>query len=444
MSPATNSPRRGDPRVANVWSGANRLDGNHHEMSSLGFLPASLAGFGETMRAGKPRRVCMITHSIYERDTRVRRYAEYLVRDGFLVDIISLRPEDDVPGAQPAGLRVYHIPHRRIRREGLSQAFEWLFAAFLMFVYTTALDIRYGYDLVHVHNMPDFLVFCAILPRLRGVPVILNVHDPVPEIAMSKFGVSRSHPVVLVERFTEKISIWFSSHVLTATGAFRDILVHRGVPQEKITVVMNAASSIFCKKGYDHPAQREGFTLLYVGTVAKRYGLDILVRALCILRPQIPGLRLRILPKIRNEGEGLRLTLELAEEFGVRDIIALGDPVPLEEMPDVMRQADLGVYPARRDIHMDIALSLKIPEMVNVGLCVVSSRLLVLEELYGEDAIAFVPAGDPDALAAKILELYHAPDERKRLAANAWERSKDFTWENQYEKYFAVVQQLVR
>ena len=89
------------------------------------------------------------------------------------------------------------------------------------------------------------------------------------------------------------------------------------------------------------------------------------------------------------------------------------------------------------------ALSLKIPEMVNVGLCVVSSRLTVLEGLYGEDAIAFVPAGDPDALGEKILELFRAPEERKRLAANALERSKDFTWENQYKTYFAVVQRLV-
>lgn len=385
----------------------------------------------------------MITHSIYERDTRVRRYAEYLIRDGFVVDIISLRPEDDRPAAQPAGIQVYHIPRRRVRREGVSQAFEWFVGAFLMFLYTTVLDIRNHYDLIHVHNMPDFLVFCAIVPRLRGVPVILNVHDPVPEIAMSKFGVSGSHPVVLLESLTEQISIRFSSHVLTATTAFRDILVQRGVPRQKITVVMNAASSIFSMKHSDRRLDPSGFTLLYVGTVARRYGLDVLVRALAILRPEIPGLRLRILPKIRNEGEGLRLSLELAENLGVRDLIDLEDPAPLEQMPDIMRQADLGVYPARRDIHMDIALSLKIPEMVNVGLCVVSSRLTVLEDLYGEDAIAFVPAEDPAALAAKILELYQAPEERERLAANARERSKGFTWEHQYKEYLAVIEHLV-
>jgi len=385
----------------------------------------------------------MITHSIYERDTRVKRYAEYLVRDGYTVDVIALSPEDDQPVAQPASIRVYHVPRRRMRREGLSQAFEWGLAAFLMFVYVTALDLRYGYDLIHVHNMPDFLVFCAIFPRLRGTPVIFNVHDPVPEVAMSKFHASISHPVVMLNRFVERISIRFSSHVVTATPVFRDILVRRGAPPGKITVVMNAASSIFCKREVSPPAHRFGFTLLYVGTIAKRYGLDILVKALAILKPKIQGLRLRGFPKIRGEGEGLRQCLELANELGIRDLVELNDPAPLEEMPEIMRQADLGVYPARRDIHMDIALSLKIPEMVNVGLCVVSSRLAVLEELYGEDAIAFVPPEDPEALADMILELYHSPGERERLATKALERSKDFTWENQYKKYIEVVEQLV-
>ncbi|MCA1959208.1 MAG: glycosyltransferase family 4 protein [Desulfomonile sp.] len=402
-----------------------------------------MAVFSATTHFAKPRRVCMITHSIYERDTRVRRYAEYLVRDGFLVDVIALRPEDERTVLHPPGIHVYHIPRRRVRREGLSQAFEWVLTAFLMFIYATALDIRYGYDLMHVHNMPDFLVFCAILPRLRGVPVILNVHDPAPEVAMSKLGVTNSHPVVVLNRLSEKISIRFSSHVMTATPVFRDILVGRSVPPEKVTVIMNAPSSIFCRREGSQPEHRSGFTLLYVGTIAKRYGLDILVRALAILRPRIPGVRLRVLPKIRGEGEGLRESLELADDLGVRELIELSDPAPLEEMPEIMRQADLGVYPARRDIHMDIALSLKIPEMVNVGLCVVSSRLTVLEDLYGGDAIAFVPPEDPEALADKILELYHSPEERERLVANALERSKDFTWKNQYKKYLEVVKQLV-
>ncbi len=391
-------------------------------------------------------RVCMLTNSVYRRDTRVRRYAEYLIRDGYQVDVICLPSQRGERPGSISGVRVYPIRLTRSRREGLRQALQWLLSAFLMFLRLSALDIRQHYDLIHAHNIPDFLVFCAVVPRLRGAVVLLNLHDPSPELARSKLGLPSDHPVVRINAWIEKICVRFSSHVLTATNSFKALLVQRGIPDEKITVVMNAADRRFFSPdwpGVPDRKDRERFTLLYVGTVAERYGLHILVRALPLLRSEIPGIRLRVVPKIRNEGKGLDDCLELAERLGVGDLVRVDEPVPLEEMPSIMKEADIGCYPALRDCHMDIALSLKIPEMVDVGLCIVASRLSVLEDLYGEDAIAFVPPGDPNALADRIIELYRNPRTRQQLAATARERAQDFSWERQYEIYKATLEKLL-
>jgi glycosyltransferase involved in cell wall biosynthesis len=113
-------------------------------------------------------------------------------------------------------------------------------------------------------------------------------------------------------------------------------------------------------------------------------------------------------------------------------------------MPRVMAESDLGVYPALSDCHMDVALSLKIPEMAMVGLPIVSTRLPVLEELFGEDAIAFVPPGDPIALANKILELYSAPALRESLSRNAARRSAALSWKLQYEQYCALLEKILQ
>ncbi len=42
------------------------------------------------------------------------------------------------------------------------------------------------YDVVHVHNMPDFLVFAAFWPRAFARKVVLDVHDLMPEAYCSK------------------------------------------------------------------------------------------------------------------------------------------------------------------------------------------------------------------------------------------------------------------
>ncbi len=398
------------------------------------------------MRRNGPVRICMLVHNVYGRDARVRRYAEYLAIDGRLVDVICLAAESGQAETLLPGIRLFPLPMKRVRKEGLGQAYQWGLAAVMMLLLMCRLDMRYRYDVVHVHNMPDFLVFSALWPRLRGCPVILDLHDPIPELAMSKLGVPMDHSLIRGLVLIERIACLFSSHLITAVPTFKEAFTQRGLPRDKITVIMNAADPrIFSFNPDLRPRTRipGSLILLYVGTVADRYGLDVCVHALPFLRDQIPGVKLRVVPKVRDEGAGLEKILHLAETLGVRDTIELLDPVPLEEMPNVMRRADVGIYPARRDCHMDLALSLKVPEMAQLGLPIVATRLTVLEELFGEDAIAFVPPEDSDAFAAKILELYRSPDLAWRLAQTALQRALSLRWETQYSKYKSLIGHLI-
>lgn len=398
-----------------------------------------------TLLRPRPVRVLMLTNSVYSRDVRIRRYSEYLADDGPMVDVICLATEEGEQVSGHPNIAVYPIPMTRQRKDGVGLVVNWVLCAGMMFFITSRLDLRHPYDLIHVHNMPDFLVFCAIIPRLRGCPVILNIHDPMPEIARSKMNLPPRHPIVRAQEVMERVSVRFSSHVITATQAFRKVLIERGVPSEKVSVVTNAADERFFRGTEGHKTERrhEGFRLLYVGTVAYRYGLDVCVRAMAILRDRIPALALRIVPKIRGEGKALDDCLKLAEQLGVAGMVRLDDPVPLEDMPGIMSDADIGVYPARSDCHMDVALSLKIPEMIAVGLPVVATRLPVLEELYGDDVIAFVPPADPQAFAEKVLELYRSPEKMDSMTREGLRKASQFTWHNQYVIYRNLLESIL-
>lgn len=386
----------------------------------------------------------MVTNSVYSRDVRVKRYAEYLADDGHQVDVVCLASEDRKPQDGHPGVTAYPIAATRSRREKLGLVLNWMKLWSMMFARVTRLDLRKPYDCIHVHNMPDFLVFCALLPRLRGRPVLLNIHDPTPEIARSKLGLSQVHPIIRAQEFLERLSVAFSTHVITATPSFRKTLIGRGIAPDKITVITNAADTRYFDGSTLHHVRRDTggpFTLLYVGTVAKRYGLHICIQALPRLTAAIPGVKLRIIRKIRDEGQALEECLDLAHQLGVADRVQVEGPTGLEAMPSIMAHADLGVYPALRDIHMDAALSLKIPEMATVRLPIVATRLSVLEDLFGDDAIAFVPPDDPKALADTILELYRAPDLREHLARNASLRSAELSWELQYDEYRQLLEE---
>jgi len=394
----------------------------------------------------EPLRVLMLTHSVYVRDVRVRRYAEYLAHEGHFVDVVCLASEDGSNQSRHPRVGVYPIPMARSRKQRLGLVYNWALSAVMMFLSVSRLDIKWNYDLVHIHNMPDFLVFCALLPKLRGCPLILNIHDAVPELARSKLRLPSEHPLIRIQVFLEKISVRFSNHIITSTYEFKRRLVERGARPDKITVITNAPDCRIFRPDNNRRTRRvdrDYFTLLYVGTVAFRYGLHVLVKALSLLRPQIPHVRLLVYTKILHEGKDLDDCTAQAKSLGVSDIFQVHAPVPLEDMPEIMQSADIGVYPALCDCHMNHALSLKIPEMACIGLPIVATRLSVLEEIFGDDAMAFVPPENPQALATKIVELYHSPRIMECLAENALKKCEALSWENQYTEYRQVLESLV-
>lgn len=380
----------------------------------------------------------MLLHNIFARHVRVRRLADSLAEDGHFVDVISLASDDGSDQSRPPYIKCYTLSKTRSRHEGFGHILDWATTVLSMFYYTNRLDQKNRYDVIHVHNMPDFLVFTALFQRIAGKPVLLHIGDPMPELGQSKLNVSQDHFLIKGLELLEQASIRFSTHVITALDSFRQQLILRGTPPDKITVIMNAPDSrLFAPEIIEAKRNRDDkrYTVLYVGTVATRYGLEVMVRALPILRERIPNIRFKIVPKIKDEGKGLEDCFQLARELGVLDLLDVVDPVPIEEMPGVMASADVGIYPAIRNRHMDWALSLKIPEMALAKLPMVSSRLTVLEELYGAESIAFFNSEDYAGLASRVIEIHDSQAYRDNLVQNAFQKASLNDWSHQYAIY---------
>ena len=394
----------------------------------------------------RPLRVLMLLHNIFVRHVRVRRLSDSLAQDGHYVDVISLASDDGSDQSRPPFVRCYTLKKTRSRHEGLGHILDWASTVVSMFYHLNRLDIKNRYDVIHVHNMPDFLVFTALFQRLMGKPVILHIGDPMPELGESKLNAGPDHILIRGLKLLEQASCRFSTHVITALESFKRQLVLRGTRADKITVIMNAPDSrLFAAELLEAEAKKDPsvYTVLYVGTVATRYGLETMVRALPLLRQQIPNIRFKIVPKIIDEGKGLKDCFALADELSVSDLMYVTSPVPIEKMPGVMASADVGIYPAIRNRHMDWALSLKIPEMALAKLPIVSTRLTVLEELYGDQAIAFHDSEDFEVLASRIIQIHDSPEYKKSLVSNAYNKASQNDWSHQYAIYKRLLTQLL-
>ncbi|HEX9047677.1 MAG TPA: glycosyltransferase, partial [Verrucomicrobiae bacterium] len=164
--------------------------------------------------AGK--RAAVVLYSYYATDPRPRRESEALQQAGMDVDVICLRQDNREPALEVLnGVRIYRVPLKRRRAGRLTYAlqyFSFLVTAFLLLSWWR---LSRRYHLVHVHNMPDVLVFSALLPKLLGARVILDLHDPMPELLETIFRLEPDSMSVRMLKFMEKRSVAFADHVLT-------------------------------------------------------------------------------------------------------------------------------------------------------------------------------------------------------------------------------------
>ena len=101
-------------------------------------------------------------------------------------------------------------------------------------------SLKRRYDLIYVHNMPDILVFSALVPKALGAKVILDQHDPMPELMMTIFNLKENSLGVRVIRKLEQWSIECANLVITVNVACKRIFAARSCRPEKIGIVMNS------------------------------------------------------------------------------------------------------------------------------------------------------------------------------------------------------------
>jgi glycosyltransferase involved in cell wall biosynthesis len=389
-------------------------------------------------------KICFVAHSFYDRDGRVRRHAETLADICRQVDTITLRAKGQPASKVFNGVRIITIPfgYRSNMRSGY--LLEYGISFILFAIWLLVLYMRHHYDIIHIHNMPDLLTFAAFLPRILGAKVILDIHDPMPELYLSKFKDSPRSLDSQFIRMQEKTSTAFANAVITANHLFKENLEKRGVPSNKITVINNVAEGKIFKRNRpsrDQDNQKPTFTLIYVGTIARRYGLDVPIRALPKLVTHIPHIHLEITGALRDGGEEL---IGLVNQLGVNSYVTFYPPIPIDEIPGKLAAADIGIYTAHTDPHMNIATPTKVFEYVAMGLPIIASRLPILEDLFSEGSLLFFEPGNTEHFAQCVIDLYDHPQKRQALVKNA---DKDFpqeiTCQKERDTYLRLLGQLL-
>jgi glycosyltransferase involved in cell wall biosynthesis len=299
------------------------------------------------------------------------------------------------------------------------------------------------YKVIHINNMPDFLVFATCLPRLLGIPVIHDVHDLMPELYLEKFSSGEKHWVVRALKMQERWAGKFATAVITVEDRLKDILSERGIPRKKIHVLMNLPDDrIFARHDMLPPKrQDQPFVMVYHGTLARRLGLDIAIEAIFKAKKTIPHMEFRII----GAGEERDQLISLRDKLDLQDIVKFSEGfVPVENIPSIIQDADIGLIPLRNSSGTDIMLPTKLLEYVTMGIPCIVPKTGTISRYFDEDMVQFFEAENVDSLAEAIITLYRDPGKRTSLSNNATERFANvYNWSAHKKEYTTLVEHLI-
>ena len=395
--------------------------------------------------ARSPRPVLMIVHSYYDEDPRVRREAEAVVASGRPVLVLGLRRPGEPADGELAGVRIRRLDVQRHQGAGLV-TYLAEYADFLLRAGWTAARAhrRERFALAQVASLPDYLVFAVLPLKLAGVPVILDLHEAMPEFFRSRFPKASNpvaHRLLLLQ---ERLSIALSTATLVVNEAMRDRLLGLGVRADKVHVVINSPSlKRFDAAAYPRRTFREDgpLRLIYTGGLTPTYELDVVIPAVATLAVERPDLDVRLAIYGRGDSEpGLQ---ELAATLGVTERVTFHGRIPIDDVPAVVAAADIGLAPTRRDRFTDLSLSTKVYEYAAMGKPVVASRLPLVERTFPPGSVSTYEPGDPRSMADAIAAVADDADARERAVQRTAAIVADTAWEHGSQAYLALVERLI-
>jgi glycosyltransferase involved in cell wall biosynthesis len=387
-------------------------------------------------------RIAMVVHAVYPGDPRVRRQSDALIEAGHEVDLLCLRGPDEPADETSGPMRILRLPVNRTFHGFAGHLAEYLAFAGLAAVRLTREHRRRSYDLVQVATVPDFLAFSAFPIKLAGVPLLLDLHEDMPEFFRDRFAHPLLRPFHPLVTGTAKVAAAAATELITVHEPLRQLSISRDVAPEKIHVVMNSADTrLFDASAHPRrPFMADGeLRLIHHSNFQRIYGLDVAVEALGLLDPAVLPHRLDVYGDgpFRPEVEAvIRLT-------GTADRVHLHGRVLMDDLPGLLAGSDIGLVPSRPEPYLQLSLSTKLLEYAAMGVPIIASDLATFRAHFTDAAIRYVPGGDPTALAGAIRELAADPQAAEDLGRQARLQAAAYDWAVQGQRYVEIVERLI-
>ena len=357
----------------------------------------------------------------------VAELARRLGEMGHHVDVFTRRDSELLPAAVPfaEGVRVVNLPAGPVRSVSKDELFPFM-AEFRDAFYCFAGEETTTYDLVHANFWMSGWVACEV-KRDLGLPFAQTFHA-LGEIKRREQGENDNSPLerrAVEQRILDEVDL-----VLATCSAEVDELteLYDADPSRLTLVPCGVDASMF--RPVDRKEARRALglpdkpTVVYVGRLVPRKGVDILVEAFALLPRELDTQLVIVGGEPGGSLEAARLST-FARELGVAERVRFAGNRPQEDLHRYYGAADAAVSVPHYEPFGMTPL-----EAMACATPVVGSRVGGIKTSVADGETGYlVPPKNPEALAGRLLRLLSDPALKLRLGRAARRRIEEhYTW----------------
>lgn len=286
---------------------------------------------------------------------------------------------------------------------------------FLFFGFFRALRYR-DCDIIHAHYAVPQGLLGALLSRVLRLPLVVTVHGS-DLLRLAKHPAGR----VLVRFVLNE-----ADAVVAVSSFLKQRAMELGVNTGKLRVIYGGVE--LPEKVHRHRGQR----VLFVGSLVRHKGVDVLLRAFRIVKQRLPETELIIV----GDGRDRQKLEELCRALELRDVRFEGEQCELSGYYSSSRVLAL---PSRTE-----GFGLAALEAMAHSLPVVAARVGGIPEVvvHRETGI-LVERDNPEALAEALAEVLTDDTLWRRLSSQARRQASGFSWERTAQRYAELYEELV-
>jgi glycosyltransferase involved in cell wall biosynthesis len=333
-------------------------------------------------------KILMTLEKDFPNDERVEKEALSLLKHGFEIHLLCYTIKNKVLYEKYKGIHIHRfkISNFTYKSSALSLQFPFYFNKWRK-EFTSLLKVE-KFDFVHIHDLP----LVSIIEPLKGkysFKTILDLHENWP-VLMKISEFTSKFPINLFFSFKKWVDYetkWIKKvdHIIVVIEEAKERLEKLGISKEKITIIQNTIELDFFKLNKSNPSF-ELPKLLYSGGVNKHRGLQIVLKALSILREQGIVIEFHIVGTGRYMNDLKKQSFNL----GIEDQFIDNGWKNFQEMMEEINQAQILIIPHIKSEHTDATIPNKLFQYFYASKPLIVSNCKPLERIVKQEKAGYV------------------------------------------------------